>query len=178
MGGSGVTHKSFSDNELDAMIVRSLSRLPRHGPSRDFASRVMNRVQLPQPRAVRAYRRARTWLSQPRHAMAFAAAYATVAVLALIVAVPWLFEHSPAIRLAVDWAAGRAGALMREATITAAGWAVSSGLTRVIRSVSLTGPQIWALAFGATVAYAGGAVVLRHLLRAPRDKHAAATIQA
>jgi len=173
-----VTRKPFTDNELDAMIVRSLSRLPRHGPSRDFASRVMNRVQLPQPRAVRAYRRARVWLSQPRHAMALAAAYATVAVLALIVAVPWLFEHSPAIRLMADWTMGHVGALMREATITVAGWAVSSGLTRVIRSVSLTGPQVWALAFGATAAYTGCAVGLRHLLRAPRDKHAAATIQA
>jgi len=173
-----VTRKHMSPEELDALVVRSLSRLPAHGPSRGFADNVMNRVQLPSPRAVLAYRRARGWLAQPRRALAFAGAYAAFATVALIVMVPWLLKHSPAIAFVYDWTVARSAGLLRDATLAAASWTVSSGLTGLLKSVPLSGPQVWIVAFAATAAYAGGAIGLHFLLRAPRDKHAAIQIQA
>jgi hypothetical protein len=44
--------------------------------------------------------------------------------------------------------------------------------------VPLSGPQVWVLAFVATAAYAGGAIGLHFLLRAPKVKDAAIQIQA
>ena len=92
----------LSDNELDALLVRSLSRLPNYAPTRAFADKVMNRVQLPAPRPVLAYRRARLWLSQPRRALTFAGAYAAFVVIALFFVIPWLIANSPAIAFAAD----------------------------------------------------------------------------
>lgn len=173
-----MTRKQLSSEELDALVVRSLSRLKAYGPSRGFADNVMNRVQLPSPRALMAYRRARGWLAQPRRALAFAGAYAAFATVALIVMVPWLLKHSPAIAFAYDWMVGRSAGLLRDAAMSLASWTVSSGLTGLLKSVPLSHPQVWALAFAATAAYAGCAIGLHFLLRAPRDKDAAIQIQA
>ena len=160
------------------MVVGSLSRLPAYGPSRCFADNVMNRVQLPSPRPLVAWRRARGWLAQPRRALAFAGTYAVFATVALVVMVPWLLQHSPAIAFGYNWAVTRTIGLLRETALGAASWSVSSGLTGLLKSVPLSGPQVWVLAFTATAAYAGCAIGLHFLLRAPRDKNAAIQIQA
>lgn len=173
-----MTRKQLTDTEFDALIVRSLSRLPSHAPSRVFSDRVMDRVQLPSPRPVVAWRRARSWVAQPRRAVALAGVYAGMATIALLVAVPWLLRNSPAIRFGFDWTMARGGAVMRDIAIAVAGWTVSSGITGVIKSIPLSGPQVWALAFGATAAYAGCAIGLHYLLRAPKDKHEPVQIQA
>ena len=173
-----MSHKQLSDTELDALVVRSLSRLPAYAPSRVFADKVMNRVQLPSPRAVTAFRRARGWALQPRRALTLAGAYALTASVALVVAVPWLFRHSPAIRFALDWTLARGGAVVRDIAISVASWTLSSGLAGIVKSIPLSGPQLWALAFGATLAYAGCAIGLHHLLRAPREKHVPVQVQA
>ena len=173
-----MTRKQLSPEELDALVVRSLSRLTAFGPSRGFADNVMNRVQLPSPRPLVAYRRARRWLAQPRRALAFAGAYAVFATVALIVMVPWLLKHSPAIAFAYDWTLARSAGVLRDTALGVASWSVSSGLTGIIKSVPLSGPQVWVLALTATAAYAGCAIGLHFLLRAPRDKDAAIQIQA
>ena len=173
-----MTGKHLSPEELDALVVRSLSRLPTLGPSRGFADNVMNRVQLPAARPLVAFRRARGWLAQPRRALAFAGAYAAFATVALIVMVPWLLRHSPAIAFAYDWTVTRSGTLLRDGAMAVASWTVSSGLAGLIKSVPLSGPQVWVLAFVATAAYAGGAIGLHFLLRAPKVKDAAIQIQA
>lgn len=173
-----MTRKQLSSEELDALVVRSLSRLGGFGPSRVFADNVMNRVQLPSPHALVAYRRLGAWLRQPRRALAFAGAYAVFAMIALVVAVPWLINNSPAIGFAYDWTLARLAGLMRDVALGFASWTVSSGLAGIVKSVPLSGPQVWAMAFGATAAYAGCAIGLHFLLRAPRDKHAPVQTQA
>lgn len=169
-----MSDKQLTDSELDTLVVRSLSRLPAYAPSRVFGDKVMNRVQLPSPRAVKAIGRARSWVAQPRRALALAGAYVLLTSVALVVSVPWVFRHSPAIRFAFDWVIGRGGAVVRDALVGIASWTVSSGLAGMIKSIPLSGTQLWALAFGATAGYAGCAIGLHHLLRAPRDKHAPA----
>jgi len=173
-----VSRKPLTEEELDALVVRSLSRLPSYAPGRAFGSRVMSRVQLPQPRPVALYRRTRAWVAEPRRAIALAATYAVVATVALAITVPWLVTHSPAIGLAYDWTVARSLGLVREAAIGFAGWAVSSGMAGLVRSVPLSRPQAWAAAFALTAGYAGCAVGLHLLLRAPRGKHAPVQLQA
>lgn len=170
--------KQFNDSEFDALVVRSLSRLPSHAPSRVFSDKVMDRVQLPSPKAVRAYRRARSWALQPRRALMLAGAYAGVATLALLFAVPWLLRNSPSIRVAFDWVVARGMGAFRDVAIAVTGWTVSSGIAGLFTSIPLTGPQIWALALAATAVYAGCAIGLHYLLRAPRARHVSVQIQA
>ena len=173
-----MSRKQLTDAELDGLVVRSLSRLPPHAPSRAFQGRVMNRVQLPQPRPVTVYRRARAWVAQPRRAVALAAAYAVAATVALALAVPWLVTHSPAIGFAFDWTVARCLGLVREAALGFAAWTVSSGLTRLVKSLPLSGLQVWAAVFALTTGYAGCVVGLHFLLRAPRGKDVPIQVQA
>ena len=170
LGDQRLTRNQLSNEELDAVVVRSLSRLPTYGPSRFFAGKVMSRVALPAPRAVLAWRRSRAWLAQPRRALTLAGAYALSATIALIIAVPWLVQHSPVFGMAYDWTVARGGALLREAALAVAGWTLSSGIADAVRSVPLTATTAWVLAFAATLAYAAGAIGLHFLLRAPREK--------
>ena len=167
-----MTHKQLSDTELDAIIVRELSRLPSLGPSRGFADRVMNRVALPSPKPVRAWRRARSWVREPRRALALAGAYVVAASIALTFAVPWALRNSPVLREAFDWMMARGAGIVREVAYTAGSWAVSSGLAGLVKSIPLSGPQLWAGALGATAAYAGCAIGLHRLLRAPGAQNA------
>lgn len=172
-----MSRKLLTDEELDALVVRSLSRLPAHAPSRAFENKVMCRVQLPQPRPVTLYRRARTWVAQPRRAVALACIYALAASVALVVAIPWLLNNSPAIRFAFDWTVTRSVGGIRQAALGLASWTVSSGITGLVKSIPLTGGQLWAAAFALTAGYAGCAIGLHFLLRAPRGKDDPVRIQ-
>ena len=172
-----MTRKHLNDTELDALVVRSLARLPMYGPSRRFAANVMSRVALPAPRAVRRWQRARAWLAQPRRALAFAGAYAALAVIALAVVIPWLLTNSPALGLAYDWTLARSVGMLRDFAVGFTGWAVTSGLAGLVRSVPFSGPSLLMFALGATVAYTGCAIGLHYLLRAPREKHAPIHVQ-
>jgi hypothetical protein len=173
-----VTDKQLSDKEFDALIVRSLSSLPSYAPSRHFADKVMNRVQLASPRPVVAWRRARSWVAQPRRALALAGAYVCFASIALVVAVPWLMRHSPSIRFGADWLLARGTSVIRDVAMAVASWTITSGISGLVKSIPLSGPQLWALALGATATYAGCAIGLHYLLRAPRDKNAPVQVQA
>ncbi len=167
-----MTRKQFSDNELDALIVQRLSRLPSYAPSRAFGDKVMNRVGLPSPRAVTRYRRARAWLAEPRRALALAGAYAVFAIISLAVAVPWLINHSPAIRFALDWTSSRVALMSRGTALAAARWTLSSGLAGVFSGLKLSARQLWAIGAAVVTLYAGCAFVLQSLLRTPKASHA------
>ena len=171
-----MSHKQLTDQELDALVVRSLSRLPAFAPTRGFEAAVMARVVLPQPRPVALYRRAWAWAAEPRRAIALAGAYAVAALVALGVTVPWLLAHSPQISFGVDWALGRSLALVHQASATFAGWTLSSGLANRLESLPVTA----ALAAGSLIAaaYAGCAIGLHFLLRTPRGLDATLPAQA
>jgi hypothetical protein len=167
-----VTGKSLSEQEMDAILVRSLARLGAHAPSRGFESRVMSRVALPQPRAVVLYRRARAWASHPSHALALAGAYAVSAVVALVVVVPWLLVRLPAIGFVADWTATKVMGLVRDGVVAVAEWSLSSGLTDAVRSLPLDSAGLWLAGIAVALGYAGCAVGLHFLLRAPKTREA------
>lgn len=167
-----MSHKNLSDADLDSLVLRELSRLPRVAPSIGFSDRVMSRVRLPQPRAVVLFQRTRAWAAEPRHTLALAGGYALSAVVALSVVVPWLFQHSAAIRFVTDWASARVVGAAREWAIAAAGWAVSTGIADAFKSIPLSGGQLWLAGGLLTAGYAGSAVGLHYLLRAPRGNDA------
>jgi len=165
-----VTDKQLTDAELDAAVVRALSRLSPFAPSHGFGDRVMARVQLPQPAPVVLYHRARAWAAQPRHALALAGGYAASALLATAVVVPWLLARLPEIGFTAEWVAGRLTAAARQGLLTLAQWAASSGAADLLGSLSLSGGRLWLAISSLTLGYAGCAVGLHYLLRTPRGK--------
>ncbi len=173
-----MSHEQLTDQELDALVVRSLSRLPALAPSRGFEAAVMARVVLPQPRPVALYRRAWAWAAEPRRAIALAGSYAVAALIALGVAVPWLLARGPQISFGADWALGRSLALVHQASAAFAGWTLSSGLAERFQSLPVSTPA--ALAAGSLIAaaYAGCAAGLHFLLRTPRGLDASLPAQA
>jgi hypothetical protein len=165
-----VSRKPLTDNEMDTVVVRALSRLGAHAPSRHFADGVMTRVALPQPGPVMLYRRARTWAAQPRHALALAGGYAVSAIVAMAVVVPWLVGQLPAIQLVADWLVVRASGLVHQGIVIVAEWSVASGLAGLLRAVPLSGPGVWIAGAALACAYAGCAVALHLLLKTPKGK--------
>jgi hypothetical protein len=168
----------MTENELDAVLVRALSRLPGQRPTRGFDDRVLSRVQLAAPRPVLAARRLRSWALQPQRALALAGAYAVLATIALAVSIPWLVANVSAVRTALDWVVVRGVAIGREAFLTSAQWTVSSGLTQILDLVPRQGPVLWAAALLAAAGYAGCAVGLHLLLRAPGPDRASVRVDA
>lgn len=168
-----MTDKQLSHSELDQALIRDLSRLPQYSPSRAFTTAVMARVRMPQPRAVVLYRRARSWVIEPRRALALGASYAVAASAALWLAVPWVFRQGSAINFVAGQASSWLSDTVRQAALSAAGWAVSSGLTGFVESLSLTGGRLWFAVGTLVVGYASCAVGLHYLLRTPRGKDVA-----
>jgi len=163
--------KRLSDQDLDILVTRALARLPLERPSPAFANRVMDRVQLPPARALVLFRRARSWAAQPKRAAALATSYALMAAITLGVVVPWVSANSAGIRFAFGWGVERIAAFGREAGLSLASWAVSTGITDVVRSLPISGAGVWVAVGLVVTAYAGCAIGLHVLLRTPRDKH-------
>jgi hypothetical protein len=165
-----VTDKHLELNDLDALLVRELSRLPAFEPSRGFSHRVMAQVRLPEPRAVVALRRARAWALQPRRALALAGAYAACAVIALGFAVPWVVQHSASISYGAGLAADRALAAARAAGMALAGWVWTSRSWDTVRSIPVLREHLVPLLALLSAAYAGAGVTLHRLMKTPGGK--------
>jgi len=170
-----VTDKHLELNDLDGLIIRELSRLPSFEPSRGFADRVMTQVHLPEPGVVVALRRARAWVIQPRRAIALAAAYAASAIVALGVTVPWLLQHSATISSGAQLAGAKALGAAREFGMALAGWIFTSPSWDTLRGLPVLHEHLVPLLALLAVGYAGAAVALHHLLKAPGGKRVPVT---
>jgi len=170
-----VTDKQLDAGDLDALVLRELSRLPVFGPSRGFADRVVARVRRPQPVPVVLLRRAGAWVLRPSRAVSLAAAYAVCVAVGLRLAVPWLTAHAPAFSFVTSWVSTQAKAALDVAALTVASWAVELGAADAIHSAANAGPRLWAALAALTIGYAACVYGLRVLLRAPRRKDALAS---
>jgi hypothetical protein len=169
-----VKDKQLDVGDLDAVVLRELSALRSFAPSRAFAGNVMARVRLPQPAAVVLFKRAGTWVIQPRRAVALATAYAATVAIALRLALPWLADHAPALKLAATWMAGQASSLVNTVALSAGEWAVRIGATDVVRSAVASGPRLWGALAALSLGYAVCGYGLHALLKTPRRNDALA----
>jgi hypothetical protein len=169
-----VSDKNLRDADLDAAVIRALSRLPSLSPRPGFEDRVMSRVRLPEPKSVVLFTRAVRWAREPRRAMVLAGGYALSAAAALVVLIPWLFRNVAALQVGGNWALAQVSALWAQTTALLANWAVTSGTAGWFASLGLGSGTLLAAAGVLTAAYAGCAALLHFLLRAPRGTDATA----
>jgi hypothetical protein len=170
-----VTDKHLDQDELDRIIVRELSRLPFHAPSRGFEGRVMAQVRLPAPRFVVTLRRAQAWALEPRRAFALAGAYSVCAAIALGFAVPWLIQHSAPLHSAWDTLAARSVAFARDLGMSVAGLILTSRPYETLRGLPLLREHFVPVLVLLSAAYAAAGVALHHLLKDPRGKRVPVT---
>ena len=161
-----MTDKQLDAGDLDLAVLRELTALRSFAPGRAFADRVMAQVRLPQPAAVVLFRRAGTWVMQPRRAVALATAYAASVVIALRLAVPWFEAHANALQLGVAWLGAQIGGSLSTAAMAAADWAVRSGAANAVRVAASSGKVLPALA-ALTIGYAVGGYGFYALLKTP-----------
>lgn len=172
-----MSYNGLDDSELDARVVRELSRLPSLAPRPGFADRVMSRVRPPQPGLVLLAGRAVNWAREPRRALALAGAYAVSATAALALLLPWLMGNSAMLRSGVDWVGVQVVGTLREWALAIASWSITSGLVDFVRSLDIGAGQVAFAAAALTACYAGCAITLHHLLRAPRGANVPAQAQ-
>lgn len=165
-----MTDKHLELNDLDARIVRELSRLPAFEPSGGFSRRVMAQVRLPEPRAVVALRRARAWVLQPRRALALAGTYAACAIIALGFAVPWVAQHSASLSYGAGLAADKALATAREFGMALAGWVWASRSWDALSSIPVLREHLVPILALLSAAYAAAGVALHRLMKTPGGK--------
>lgn len=165
-----MTDKQLDVGDLDALVLRELSRLPAFGPGRGFADHVMARVRRPQPVALVVLRRAGAWALQPSRAVSLAAAYAVCVAVGLRLVLPWVGAHGSALSFVTSWAAARVNALLDAAALAVGSWAVQAGAADAIRSLATAGPRLWAAVAALTIGYAACGYGLRLLLKTPRRK--------
>ncbi len=170
-----MTDKHLEPIDLDALIVRELSRLPSLEPTRGFSDRVMAQVRLPEPRAVVALRRARAWVLEPRRALALGAAYAACAVIALGFAVPWVLQHSAGIASGAGLVADRVLGAARDAGMALAARLFTSPSWETLRTLPVLREHLVPFLALLSVAYAAAGVALHRLLKAPGGKRVTVT---
>jgi len=158
--------KQLDTGDLDLTVLRELTALRSFAPSRGFSGRVMAQVRLPQPAAVVLFRRAGAWVMQPRRAVTLATAYAASFVIALRLAVPWLETHAATLKLGAAWVGTQLGALFNTVAMSAADWAVQSGVAHAVREAASSGIVVPALAT-LTIGYAVGGYGFYALLKTP-----------
>lgn len=158
--------KQLDAGDLDLTVLRELTALRSFAPSRDFSDRVMSRVRLPQPAAVVLFRRAGAWVMQPRRAVALATAYAASVAIALRLALPWLSSHAPALRLGASWIGTQLSSLVNSVALTAANWAVQSGVADAVRAAASSG-KVWPAFAALSIGYAVGGYGFYTLLKMP-----------
>ena len=160
--------KQLDPSDLDALVLRELSRLPSLAPSRGFPDRVMARVSLPRPVPLVLLQRAGTWMLEPRRAVALATTYAACVVATVLLAAPWVAAHAGFFTLGASWVARQVGAWFDATALAVASWGVRSGVVAALRSAAGGGPRLWATVFTVAFAYAASGYGLHVLLKAPR----------
>ena len=168
-----MTDKQLDAGDLDLTVLRELSALGSFAPGRGFSDRVMARVRLPQPAAVVLFRRAGSWVMQPRRAVALATAYAASVIVAVRLGLPWLGAHAPALKLGIAWLGTQLGAVGNAVALRVADWAIQSGAAEAVRAAASSGKVLPVLA-ALTIGYAVGGYGFYALLRAPRRHDALA----
>jgi hypothetical protein len=152
----------------DRALVEGLAALPLPSPAAEFADRVMSRVALPDPFALRRARVAALTLGATLRTRAVAAGAAAAALVAAMAgSAAWTLTHEGAIAAAGAWLAARAGELAWLGFHGAASSLLDEPWFAAVRD-ALGSPDRLALAsMGASGVYLAGLVVLRRLLALP-----------
>lgn len=154
-------------DEFDRWLDERLAALPLMHASAGFADRVMQRVALPDPFAIRFLAAARHRLLATRRSLAVAATIAVLLVGSLAGSIVWTLGHQEALVGFGGWLASRASELAWVGLRGAASNLVEQPWYSEARKLATSPAQLATVSALASLGYAAAIVALRRLLAPP-----------
>jgi predicted anti-sigma-YlaC factor YlaD len=156
--------------KIDREIADQISALPLMSPSEDFAERVMARVTVPDPFAIRSLQATRRRLFATPKSFAAAAGFTLFLLGSMVGSVVWSLGHQEMLTSLVSWLAAQGGEALWLGIQGVASNLLEQPWYSGLKSLA-ENPERLALfsALGSFV-YLGGLLALRRLLTAPTQQ--------
>jgi hypothetical protein len=156
--------------EMEREIVTMLGALPLLGPAPGFADRVMARVVVPQPAAVRSLAGFRHRNFGSRRAAAFAAGLLVLLVGSMAGSIGWTLAHQETLGAVSQWLALQAGQAAWLGVRGVASSFIEQPWFAALRELAAHPGRLGLAVAVALVAYLGGILALRRLLALPTQQ--------
>jgi hypothetical protein len=155
------------DAEFDAWLDSRLAALPLMSPAEGFAERVMARVAVPDPFAIRSLRAMPRRLLATRRTLAAAATLAVIVLGSMAGSVVWSLGHQQTLAAFGGWLASEASALAWVGLRGVASNLVEQPWYTAARGLVGSPAHLAGASALASLTYAAGVVALRRLLALP-----------
>jgi hypothetical protein len=162
--------------ETEREIVALLGALPLMSPAAGFADRVMARVTVPEPLAVRSLRSVRARIFATRRTTALAAGVLLVVVGSMAGSMVWTLGHREMLAAFGSWLAARAGQLAWLGVRGVASNFIEQPWFAGLKSLAASPGRLGLATALGMVAYLGGVLALRRLLALPTQQVAHAGV--
>jgi hypothetical protein len=156
--------------DTEREIVALLGALPLVSPAPGFADRVMARVTIPQPFAVRSLRSLHRRVFATRRTMALAAGLLVLVVGSMAGSVVWTLGHQETLAALGGWLAGQAGQLAWLGVRGVASNFIEQPWFEGLKALAAHPGRLALASALAVVAYLGGLLALRRLLALPTQQ--------
>jgi hypothetical protein len=162
--------------KMDREIAEQIATLPLMSPADDFADRVMARVVIPDPFAIRSFQATRRRLFAAPRSFAAAASLALVLLGSMVGSVVWSLGHQDLLSSFASWLFAQGGQAL---------WLGVQGLASNLleqpwylgfKSLAQTPGRLAFFSALASFAYLGGLLALRRLLTVPTQQVAHAGV--
>jgi len=151
-------------------IVALLSALPLMSPAAGFADRVMARVAVPDPFAIRSLQTVRRRLFATRRSAVLAAGVLVLVAGSMTASIVWTLGHQQALAAFGTWLLSQAGAAAWLGIRGVASNIIEQPWFAGVRALAAHPGRLALASALATVAYAGGVLALRRLLALPTQQ--------
>ena len=156
--------------DTECEIVALLGALPLVSPAPGFADRVMARVAIPRPFAVRSLQSLRRRVFATRRTMALAGGLLALVVGSMAGSIVWTLGHQEMLAALGGWLAGQAGQLAWLGVRGVASNFIEQPWFEGLKTLAAQPGRLALASALAAVAYLGGILVLRRLLALPTQQ--------
>ncbi|HYC32047.1 MAG TPA: hypothetical protein VEB59_07125 [Gemmatimonadales bacterium] len=163
-------HECMELVRAEREITELIAALPLMAPSAGFADRVMARVQVPDPFAIRSLGAARRRLFATRRSLAVAASLAILLVGSMAGSIVWTMSHQDTLAGIGSWLLAQGGQAMWLALRGIATNLIEQPWYEAAKGVVSQPGRLAIASAVASLAYLGGLLALRRLLALPTQQ--------
>ena len=156
--------------ETEREIVALLGALPLLSPAPGFADRVMARVAVPRPLAVRSIASIRSRVFATRRSTAIAASLLVVVLGSMAASIVWTLSHQATLVALGSWLTAQAGQVAWLGVRGVASNFIEQPWFAGLKSLAASPGRLGLASALAMLAYVGGVLALRRLLALPTQR--------
>jgi hypothetical protein len=162
--------------KIDREIAEQIAALPLMGPPEGFADRVMARVAVPDPFAIRSLQATRRRLFATRKSFATAAGFVLLLLSSMVGSVVWSLGHQETLSSLGSWLFAQGGQALWLGLQGVASNLLEQPWYSGLRSLAQTPGRLALFSAVGTLTYLSGLLALRRLLTVPTQQVAHGTI--